>query len=72
MLRKPFESRRDAVTGEWRRLHNEKLHDLYTLSDIKKNGMDKPSGLYDENRDACRIWVWNPKGKRQLAKPRRR
>ena len=30
MLRRIFEPRRDEVTGEWRRLHNEELNDLYS------------------------------------------
>jgi hypothetical protein len=27
-------SKRDEVTGDWRRLHNEKLHGLYSSPDI--------------------------------------
>ena len=34
VLRRIFGPRRDAVTGEWRRLHNEKLNDLYSSSNI--------------------------------------
>jgi len=30
VLRKIFGPRRDEVTGEWRRLHNEELNDLYS------------------------------------------
>jgi len=30
MLRRIFGPRRDEVTGEWRKLHNEELNDLYT------------------------------------------
>jgi hypothetical protein len=30
VLRKIFRPKRDEVTGEWRRLHNEELHDLYS------------------------------------------
>jgi len=30
MLRKMFGPKRDEVTGEWRRLHNEELYDVYT------------------------------------------
>jgi hypothetical protein len=30
VLRKIFGPKRDEVTGEWRRLHNEELYDLYS------------------------------------------
>ena len=34
MLRRTFGPRRDAVTWEWRRLHNEELNDLYSSPNI--------------------------------------
>jgi len=34
VLRRIFGPRRDEVTGEWRRLHNEKLNDLYSSPTI--------------------------------------
>jgi len=34
VLRRIFEPRRDEVTEEWRRLHNEKLNDLYSSPNI--------------------------------------
>ena len=34
MLRRIFLPRRDEVTGEWRRLHNEGLNDLYSTPNI--------------------------------------
>ena len=34
VLRRVFGSKRDEVTGEWRKLHNEELKDLYSLRNI--------------------------------------
>jgi len=34
MLTKIFETKRKDVTGEWRRLHNEELYDLYSTPNI--------------------------------------
>jgi len=34
VLRRVFRSKRDEVTGEWRKLHNEELRDLYSLPNI--------------------------------------
>jgi len=34
VLRRIFEPRRDEVTGEWRRLHNEELNDMYSSPNI--------------------------------------
>jgi hypothetical protein len=35
VLRRIFGPKRDEVTGEWRKLHNEELHNLYSSPDIK-------------------------------------
>jgi hypothetical protein len=34
VLRRIFGLKRDEVTGEWRKLHNEELHNLYSSPDI--------------------------------------
>ena len=34
VLRRVFGPKRDEVTGEWRKLHNEELNDLYCSSNI--------------------------------------
>jgi hypothetical protein len=34
VLRRIFEPKRDQVTGEWRKLHNEELHDFYSSPSI--------------------------------------
>jgi len=36
VLRRIFVPRRDEVTGEWRRLHNEELNDLYTSPNVER------------------------------------
>jgi hypothetical protein len=35
-LRRIFGPKRDEVTGEWRKLHNEELHDLYSSPSVIK------------------------------------
>jgi hypothetical protein len=34
VLRRIFGPKRDEVTGDWRKLHNEELHNLYSSSSI--------------------------------------
>jgi len=52
VLRRIFGPRRDEVTGEWRRLHNEELNDLYSSTQyctgdkIEKNEMGWACGAY--------------------------
>jgi hypothetical protein len=42
MLRRIFGQKRDEVKGSWRKLHNEELHNLYSLpSKIKMNQAKK-------------------------------
>jgi len=47
VLRRIFGPRRDEVTGEWRRLHNEELNAQYCAGDkIEKNEMGWACGAY--------------------------
>ena len=51
VLRIVFGSKRDEVTGDWRKLHNEELRDLYSLPNIvrvvkEKNEMGGACGAY--------------------------
>jgi hypothetical protein len=39
VLRRIFGPKRDEVTGEWRKLHNKELHDLYIIRIIKSRRM---------------------------------
>ena len=34
VLRRIFGAKRDEITGEWKKLHNEELNDLYSLPNI--------------------------------------
>jgi hypothetical protein len=36
VLRRIFGAKRDEVTGEWRKLHNEQLYDLYSSPNITR------------------------------------
>ena len=78
MLRRIFGPRRDEVTGEWRRLHNENLNDLYSSPNIvqviKSRRMRWAGHVtrMGEERGAYRILVRKPEGKRPLGRPRRR
>jgi hypothetical protein len=76
VLRRIFGPKRDEVMGERRKLHNEELRDLYSLPDIirmmKSRSMRWAGHLAQmrEKRNAYRLLVGNPKGKRPLGSPR--
>jgi len=78
VLRRIFGPRRDEVTGERRRLHNEELNDLYSSSNIArviKSRRMRWTGhvaCMGEERGVYRILVGKPEGRRPLARPRRR
>ena len=78
VLRRIFGPRRDEVTGQWRRLHNEELNDLYSspniLRVIKSRRMRWVGHVarMGEEREVYRVLVGKPEGKRPLGRPRRR
>jgi len=78
VLRRLFGSKRDEVTGEWRKLHNEELRDLYSLPNIVrvvKSSRMRWAGhvaRMAERRGVHRVLVGKPDGKRPLGRTRRR
>jgi hypothetical protein len=78
VLRRIFGPKRDKVTGEWRKLHNEELHELYSspiIIRIMKSRKMRWAGhvaRIAEKRNAYRLLVEKPEGRRPLGRPRRR
>jgi hypothetical protein len=78
VLRKVFGPKREEVTGEWRKLHNEELNDLYSLPNIvrvvKSRRMRWAGHVarMGEDRGVHRVLVGKPEGKRSLGRLRRR
>jgi hypothetical protein len=73
-----FGPKRDEVTGERRKLHNEELRDLYSLSSIiriiksrRMRWMGHVARM-GAKRNAYRLLVGKPEGKRPLGRPRHR
>jgi hypothetical protein len=78
VLRRIFGPKRDEVTGDWRKLHNDELHNLYSSPSIirmMKSRMDKMGRACStnvESRNAYRILVGKSEGRRPLGRPRHR
>jgi hypothetical protein len=66
------------VTGGWRKLHNEELHDLHSspsIIRIIKSRKVRFAGHVErmgEKRNTYRLLMGKPEGKRPLGRPRRR
>ena len=78
VLPRIFGPKRDEVTREWRKLHNEELHDLYcspnivrVIRSIRMRWVVHVARM-GEGRGVYRVLVGKPEGKRPLARPRRR
>jgi hypothetical protein len=78
VLRRVFGPKRDEVKGEYRKLYNEELNDLYSLPNIvrvvKSRRMRRAGHVARmvEERVVHRVLVGKPEGKRPLGRPRRR
>jgi hypothetical protein len=78
VLRRIFGPKRDEMTGEWRKLHNEELHDLYSSPSIIR--IMKPRRMrwaghvarMGQKRNAYKLLVGKPEGTKPLGRPRRR
>jgi hypothetical protein len=77
-LRTIFGPKRDGVTGVWRKLHNEELHNLYSSPSIiriiksRRMRWARHVARMGEKRNVYRLLVGKPEGKRPLGRPRRR
>jgi hypothetical protein len=78
VLRRIFGRKRDEVTREWRKLHNEELHNLYSSPDIIRQVKSRRMrwvghvARMGKERKLYKVLVGKPEGKRPLGSPRRR
>jgi hypothetical protein len=72
VLRRIFGRKRDEVTGEWRKLNNEELHNLYSSPDIIRQIKSRRMrwvghvARMGEERKVYKVLVGTPEGKRPL------
>ena len=77
-LKRIFGSKRDEVTGEWRRLHNKELYAVYSSSSIirviksRRPRWAVHVTRMGDKKGAYRVSVGKPEGRRPLEIPRRR
>jgi hypothetical protein len=78
VIRRIFGPKRDEVTGEWRKLHNEELHNLYSSPNIIRQIKSRRKrwaghvARMGKERNVYRVLMGKPEGKRPLGRPRRR
>jgi hypothetical protein len=72
VLRRIFGPKRDEVTGEWRKLHNEEIHTLYSSPDIIRQVKARRMrwaghvARMGEERKVYRFWWESPKERDHL------
>jgi hypothetical protein len=78
VLRRIFGSKRDELTGEWRTLHTEELHNLYSSPNIIRQIKSRRTrwaghvARMGVEREVYRVLGGKPEGKRPLGRPRHR
>jgi len=78
VLRGIFGPKWDEVTGEWRKLHNEELNDLYCSPNIvrvitsRRMRWARHVARMGERRGVYRVLMGKPEGKRPLGRSSRR
>ena len=76
VLRRIVGPKRDEVAGEWRKLHNEELNDLYFSPNIarviktRRMRWARHVARMGEERVVYRVFVGKPEGKRPFGRPR--
>ena len=76
VLRKIIGAKRDEITGEWRKLHNAKLHEFYSSPNIIRNLKSRRLrwaghvARMEKFRNANRVLVGKPESKRPLGRLR--
>jgi hypothetical protein len=77
VLRRIFGPMRDEVTGEWKRLHNKELYDLFSpniilVINLRRLGWAGRAARMGASRGTYRVLVGKPERRRPLGIPRRR
>jgi hypothetical protein len=78
VLTRIFGPKMDEVTGEWRELHSEELHNLYSSPDINRQSKSRRMRWAEhvacmrEERKVYKVLVRKSEGKKPLGRPRHR
>jgi hypothetical protein len=73
VVRRIFRPKKDEVTGNWRKLHNEELNDVYSsLMKSRKMWWEGHVARIEKIRGVYRVFMGKPEEKRTLGRPRHR